>query len=51
MKVRMSDDARAYLRNEAKYLRERSPAAANALATAMRKARDDLALDDDFEFE
>ena len=43
MKVRMSDDARAYLRDEAKYLRKRSPAAARALSAAMRKARENLA--------
>ncbi len=43
MKVRMSDDARAYLRDEAKYLRKRSPAAARAVSAAMRKARENLA--------
>src|SRR5271157_4192879 len=43
MKVRMSDDSRAYLRDEAKYLRKRSPAAARALSAAMRKARENLA--------
>ncbi len=43
MKVRMSDDVRAYLRDEAKYLRQRSPAAARALTAAMRKARQNLA--------
>jgi plasmid stabilization system protein ParE len=42
MKVRMSDDARSYLRNEAKYLRKHSPAAAKALTDAMRKARENL---------
>jgi plasmid stabilization system protein ParE len=35
MKVRMSDDARTYLREGAKYLRKRSPAA----AAAGKKAR------------
>ena len=39
----MSDDARTYLRDEAKYLRKRSPAAAKALMAAMRKARENLA--------
>ncbi|HKI13551.1 MAG TPA: type II toxin-antitoxin system RelE/ParE family toxin [Roseiarcus sp.] len=39
----MSDDARAYLRDEAKYLRKRSPAAARAVSAAMRKARENLA--------
>jgi len=43
MKVRMSYDARAYLRDEAKYLRKRSPAAASALTAVMKKARENLA--------
>src|SRR5271166_1851306 len=43
MKVRMSYDARAYLRDEAKYLRKRSPAAARTLTAVMKKARENLA--------
>ncbi len=43
MKVRMSEDARAYLRDEAKYLWKRSPSAAKALTDAIRKARENLA--------
>ena len=39
----MSDDARTCLRDEAKYLRKRSPAAAKALTVSMRKARENLA--------
>jgi len=42
MKVRVSDDARAYLLRETAYLRKLSPAAAKNLSRQMKIARRDL---------
>jgi plasmid stabilization system protein ParE len=42
-KVRLSANARSYLIREAKYLRDRSPAAAAAFVARMRHARQLLA--------
>ena len=42
-KVRLSGNARAFLQREAKYLRERSPTAAEAFLERLREARRNLA--------
>lgn len=42
-KVRLSGNARAFLQREAKYLRERSPSAAEAFLEKLREARRNLA--------
>jgi addiction module RelE/StbE family toxin len=42
VKVRMAGPAKAYLRKEAHYLRQRSPRAADAFLQRMREARDNL---------
>jgi plasmid stabilization system protein ParE len=39
MRVRLSEEAREYLRTEGEYLRHRSPAAARRLLEKMRQAR------------
>jgi plasmid stabilization system protein ParE len=41
-KVRLSENARAFLRREANYLRDRSPAAAQAFLTRLREAERNL---------
>jgi plasmid stabilization system protein ParE len=41
-KVRLSDDARSFLQREARYLRERSPSAAEAFLNRFREARRNL---------
>jgi plasmid stabilization system protein ParE len=43
MKVRLSENARIYLRQEAAYLRKRNPAAAVKYVTRLREARTNLA--------
>ena len=42
-KVRLSGNARAFLQREARYLREQSPAAAEAFLERLREARRNLA--------
>jgi plasmid stabilization system protein ParE len=41
-KVRLSDDARSFLQREARYLRERSPSAAEAFLNRFREAKRNL---------
>jgi len=43
-KVRLSGNARVFLQREAKYLRERSPTAAEAFLARLREVRRNLAL-------
>jgi plasmid stabilization system protein ParE len=43
VKVRLSDNARSYLRKETEYLRKRSPGAAKDFVDRMRTARNNIA--------